>query len=152
MPLRPAWLRQTARWAVIVGVAALILVFPVETKASPPADRFYRVEASRFAYQPAELTVHRGDRITLELVSTDVVHGLYLDGYDLKINADPGQSTRVSFTANRGGTFRFRCSVTCGPLHPFMIGKLKVEPAFGLGRILALLGLAAVGGLWMVRR
>ena len=152
MAERRSWIGMAARGAVLAALAALILAFPETTKASPPADRFYRIEASSFAYQPAELTVQRGDRVTLELVSTDVVHGLYLDGYDLKISADPGQSTRVSFTANRGGTFRFRCSVTCGPQHPFMIGKLRVEPAFGLGRILALLGLAAVGGLWMARR
>jgi plastocyanin len=143
---------QTARWAVLAALAAIVLAFPSATTASSPADHFYRIEASSFAYLPAEITVQRGDPVTLELVSTDVVHGLYVDGYDLSAQADPGQSARLSFVADQTGTFRFRCSVTCGPLHPFMIGKLRVEPGFGLGRILALLGLAAVGGLWMARR
>ena len=155
MALRLTGLHVAARWVALVAIAALVLFFPVGTRASPPEDRFFRIEAGSFAYQPAELTVRRGDRVTLELISTDVVHGLYLDGYDLKLSADPGQSQRVTFVAGRAGTFRFRCSVTCGPLHPFMVGKLRVEPTTGLTRILALASLAALAGLagvWMARR
>jgi len=59
-----------------------------------------------------------GDHVTIDLVSTDVVHGLYLDGYDLNVTADPGQTATLSFVADRSGSFRFRCSVTCGALHP----------------------------------
>jgi len=84
------------------------------------------VEAGNFEYSPAVIQVNPGDRVTIELASMDVVHGLYLDGYGIDLTADPGDSEIVSFTANHSGTFRFRCSVTCGDLHPFMIGKFKV--------------------------
>jgi heme/copper-type cytochrome/quinol oxidase subunit 2 len=72
------------------------------------------------------LHVNAGDTVTLELVSTDAVHGLYLDGYGVSMEADPGQSVSLTFVADQPGSFRFRCSVTCGALHPFMIGKLTV--------------------------
>ena len=64
--------------------------------------------------------------MTIELAATDVVHGIYIDGYGLSLEADPGKTERMIFTADRPGSFRFRCSVTCGSLHPFMIGKLQV--------------------------
>jgi heme/copper-type cytochrome/quinol oxidase subunit 2 len=111
-----------------------------------PAERFFRVEASQYAFTPAVLKVNPGDRVTIELASTDVVHGLYLDGYDLKVMADPGQTATLSFIANQSGMFRFRCSVTCGDLHPFMIGKLYVgaNTLFWRGLGLALLAVLAV--------
>jgi heme/copper-type cytochrome/quinol oxidase subunit 2 len=55
-----------------------------------------------------------------------VVHGLYVDGYDVSIEADPGQTATLTFVADKSGSFRFRCNITCGAMHPFMIGKLTV--------------------------
>jgi hypothetical protein len=93
-----------------------------------------------------------GILFAMELVSTDVVHGLHLEGYDLQVSAEPGQTATLSFTAGRTGTFRFRCSVTCGPLHPFMIGKLKVGNNNLFWRGLAIAALAALVGLWGWRK
>ncbi len=44
-------------------------------------ERVFRIEASQFAYNPGEIRVNPGDTVTIELISTDVVHGLYVDGY-----------------------------------------------------------------------
>ncbi len=38
--------------------------------------------------------------------------------------------TEVKFLANSAGRFGFRCSRPCGSLHPFMVGKLIVEPNY----------------------
>jgi nitrous-oxide reductase len=84
--------------------------------------------------------------VTLEVVSTDVVHGIYIDDYGLETSADPGQTARLSFIADRAGSFRFRCSVTCGALHPFMIGKLKVGSNTLLWRGIGLAFLAVIAG------
>lgn len=113
-------------WISIAFLAVIISVAPIPVAAASPAERTIQVNASSFTYEPAVVKVNRGDRVTLELVSTDVVHGLYIDGYDLEVTADPGQTGRLTFVASQSGTFRFRCSVTCGDLHPFMIGKMRV--------------------------
>ena len=111
----------------ILFLAVLVVAFaPLPVQRPEPTERTFRVDASSFEYTPAVLAVNHGDLVTIELTSTDVVHGLYIDGYDLEINADPGQTAMLTFIADRPGSFRFRCSVTCGELHPFMIGKLKV--------------------------
>jgi len=137
------------RWTLFaLGMAVpLIALAPLGGPTPEATDRIVRIEASRFAYSPAVIHVNRGDRVTLELVSTDVVHGLYVDGYGVAAEADPGRPARVSFVANRSGTFRLRCSVPCGGLHPFMIGKLQVGSDARLWVALAVGIPAAVLGL-----
>jgi plastocyanin len=133
-------------------LAILILVLPLPAGAKTPTERVFKVEASRFAYNPSILKVNEGDRVTIDLTSHDVVHGLSIDGYDLEISADPGQSTRLTFVADRPGTFRLRCSVTCGSMHPFMIGKLQVGNNGLLLRGAGLALLVVAAGLWKILR
>jgi heme/copper-type cytochrome/quinol oxidase subunit 2 len=108
-------------------VVAAISLLPIQADAMDN-EVIVPIEASQYAYEPNVIEVSLGQRVVLELSSSDVVHGIYLDGYDLEVITDPGQTARLSFIADQPGTFRLRCSVTCGPLHPFMIGQLKVEP------------------------
>jgi heme/copper-type cytochrome/quinol oxidase subunit 2 len=111
----------------LVGLSALGAAFaPFPFTYPEPEAKVFHIHASSYEYLPGLIRVNPGDEITIHLTSTDVVHGLYLDGYGLEIIADPGQSQKLTFTADRSGSFRFRCSVTCGDLHPFMIGKFSV--------------------------
>ena len=143
-------MKVSPKWTWIAGgvVAVLILVVPLPASFATPSEHTFKIQASRFQYSPAILTVNPGDRGTVDLESTDVVHGLSIDGYPLEMTADPGQTSRISFVADQPGAFRFRCSVTCGNLHPFMIGKLNVGPNTLLWKASAL-GLLLVGlGFW----
>ncbi len=119
-----------AKWTygLLIGLAAFVVAFAPfpATTTSQPGARTFRIEAGRFSYSPSEIAVHPGDVVTIELVSTDVVHGLYIDGYGLSTAADPGQTSTLTFVANQAGSFRIRCNVTCGAMHPFMIGRLNV--------------------------
>jgi hypothetical protein len=54
--------------------------------------------------------------------------------------------------AEKTGVFRFRCSVACGNLHPFMIGKLQIGPNQLLIRGIALLILSIVAAFYSVRQ
>lgn len=139
-------------WAAWLAAAALVLVWPWPVLANTPADRVIRVEGRRFEYAPGTVAVNTGDRVTLELVAADVVHGLHLDGYNLTLTAEPGQTARLTFVADQPGMFRFRCSTTCGPLHPFMIGQLTVGTNDFFWRAAGLIGLAALAAVWGLRR
>ena len=140
------------RWAALAGLALMALLLPLPVNATTPVERTFHIQASQFAYSPAVLSVNPGDRVTIELQATDVVHGLSIDGYDLEAASDPGQTARLTFVADRQGSFRFRCTVTCGSLHPFMIGKLQVGQNTLLWRGVLLAGLALVAGVWRVRK
>jgi len=128
----------------VVLAGAVITVAPLPVYAATPTQRTFRVEASQFAYSPAILKVNPGDTVTIELVSKDVVHGLYVDEYGTSVTADPGQTARLTFTASKPGSFRFRCNVTCGAMHPFMIGKIQVGSNTWLWRASGLTVLAAL--------
>ena len=147
-------LTRTRFWlGAALAVAALVLALaPAPSFPAPPVDRTIRISAHSFEYAPAIISINPGDRVTLELSSSDYVHGLYLDGYDLNLVAAPGQTERLTFTAEKPGSFRFRCSVTCGALHPFMIGKLEVGPNWLLWRAMGLAFLAALAGVTFLRQ
>ena len=63
-------------------------------------------EAGDYGSNPRQvydiLKVNQGDTITIHLVSTDVVHGLYVDDYDISVEADPGQSVTLTFLPTYG--------------------------------------------------
>lgn len=91
-------------------------------------ERLVEVTAKKFSYTPNIIKVDRGDEVTIRLISEDVTHGFYLDGHGISIQAHPGEDGSISFVAEKGGRFNFRCSVTCGEFHPFMVGYLVVRP------------------------
>ncbi|HSM71934.1 MAG TPA: cupredoxin domain-containing protein [Anaerolineales bacterium] len=134
---------------VLASITVAFAPIPFASWSTVPISHTFRVKADQFSYQPAELQVNPGDIVTIELVSTDVVHGLYVDGYDVSIEADPGQTERLTFVADKPGSFRFRCNVTCGAMHPFMIGKLTVGWNDWLFRSIGLAVLAFMGFLFL---
>lgn len=135
------------RFSLLLFVmAGLVVAFaPLPVPAIAPQERTFRIDARQFAYSPSELKVNAGDTVTIQLVSTDVVHGLYVDDYNISIEADPGQSATLTFVADKPGSFRFRCNITCGAMHPFMIGKLTVGSNQWLYRSIGLASLVVVG-------
>ena len=109
----------------------------------PAGDRIFHIVARKYAYSPPTIHVNRGDRVTIYLTSTDVTHGFYVDGYDLDASITPDEKPKlrhpslhdkfvevpsIQFVANREGKFRYRCSQSCGFMHPFMIGEMVVAP------------------------
>lgn len=140
------------RLLVLTGLALAVILVPFPVRAETPTARTFLIDASRFEYTPAFLHVNPGDQVTIELVATDVVHGLSIDGYNLETIADPGRPATISFVASRPGSFRLHCTVTCGNLHPFMTGELLVGQNSFLWRAIALVGLAIFAGLWLGRK
>jgi heme/copper-type cytochrome/quinol oxidase subunit 2 len=123
----------------------LALLMPIPLASAAPQERHVTINARSFAFEPGTVRVNRGDTVVIRLESSDVVHGLYVDGYGVAAQAEPGRSAQLTFVANRSGAFRFRCSVACGNLHPFMIGKLVVEPNLTWLRAVVATIIAAVG-------
>ncbi|GAB4420419.1 MAG: hypothetical protein Kow00106_16960 [Anaerolineae bacterium] len=129
----------------LLGVAVWFAPFPGVSRSS--ATRSIHIDATQFAFAPGRVRVQQGDRVTLKLTASDVVHGFYLDGYGLQERIEPGVAREIVFTADRSGKFRYRCAVSCGPLHPFMIGELIVEANTPYWRALGMMAVAVLGML-----
>jgi heme/copper-type cytochrome/quinol oxidase subunit 2 len=113
---------------------ALGLVLIPAPASLAPAVRHITIDATQYQFTPGRVRVNRGDRVVITLTASDVVHGFYLDGYGLKTRVEPGIAQQIEFVADRPGKFHYRCSVSCGPLHPFMIGELVVGPNLAFWR------------------
>lgn len=132
---------------VTITLVLLALLAPLPVIGAAPQQRHVAISARSFAFEPGTVRVNRGDTVIVDLESTDVVHGLYVDGYGVATQAEPGQPGQLTFVADRDGAFRFRCNVACGSLHPFMIGKLVVGPNLTWWRAIAATLITAVGAL-----
>jgi heme/copper-type cytochrome/quinol oxidase subunit 2 len=132
----------------LLGIATWIIPWPFYPLSTT---RHFILDSSQFKYEPGILRVNKGDTVVITVTASDVVHGLYLDGYGMEVRVAPGQSQIIRFIADRPGKFRYRCSVSCGPLHPFMIGELIVGPNTVFGRAVAsifVVVIAVVVYLW----
>ena len=83
--------------------------------------------ARQWSFDPDTIRVKQGDKVRLEITSTDVKHGFAIEDYNINEQLLPGQITVVEFVADKPGTFRFYCSVVCGAGHSNMEGSLVVE-------------------------
>ena len=130
---------------IVIVSAAIPLLFVSATDTESQVREFH-IRARQYAYDPPVITVNKGDEIHIRLSSLDVVHGFFLEGYDIDAEIEPGKKgflmrhpsegdeffpvEEIVFTAERTGKFRYRCSHTCGTLHPFMLGEFIVRPNY----------------------
>jgi heme/copper-type cytochrome/quinol oxidase subunit 2 len=114
--------------ALFIGAAATASPSGVFAKAGDREVKEFRIKLSRYSYSPSVIRVKQGDRVRLLLEGMDLEHGFYIDGYDLDVKVRHAELKTLEFIADKRGAFKIRCSVVCGPLHPFMTGKLVVEP------------------------
>lgn len=146
MKIKSVNLQKINIWLVVSSVL-IVLVFPFPVAVPAPQERFFQIDARRSYFTPGQIRFNRGDSVTIRLVSHDVVHGLTIDGHDFKLVAEPGNPVTGTFVAEHSGVFIFRCQITCGKAHPFMLGKLTVSPDFLLFRgslLLILLSVAII--------
>lgn len=84
-----------------------------------------------------ELHVPVATPIYLKLRSKDVVHSFYLPNFRTKIDAVPGNTTRLTFEARESGAFEIGCAQHCGVSHYKMRALLFATGADEFNRWLA---------------
>jgi cytochrome c oxidase subunit 2 len=119
---------KTSRVMIFVPALALFLaeICAASPLADPPQAREIKVVARKFEFQPATITVRRGEPARLMVTSEDVDHGIAIEAFGIDQQVKAKQTKVIEFTPTREGTFEFSCSVFCGDGHPRMTGQLIV--------------------------
>lgn len=151
---------------VVIGTGMGVLLTP---EGGMPGTKTFHIRARQYAYDPGVIEVSRGDTVHIYLSSIDVVHGFYLEGYGTDAEIHPLKKTfrvrdtsqeqgyrdveKITVVAEKVGKFRYRCSHTCGYLHPFMQGEFIVGPNYPFQAATgAAVGLVFAAGFLMLRR
>ena len=74
--------------------------------------REFTVNGSKFAFDPKEITVKKGDTVKINFVNKDGFHDLVIDEFNVatkQING--GAEETVTFVADKTGSFQYYCSV-----------------------------------------
>jgi cytochrome c oxidase subunit 2 len=109
------------------GCAALALT-TVSTHAISAQVEPKRIEitAKRFFYDTPNITLKKGEPVTLVLHTVDAAHGLRIREFNVDIHAPAKGTAQATFTPDKTGDFVGHCSVFCGSRHGSMQLTLHV--------------------------
>jgi len=86
-----------------------------------------QVTLRKYEFSPGSLRVRKGEQVKLVMTAVDHDHGFKIDDFNINQTIPKGTTVVVEFTADKAGTFQFRCSNVCGLGHRNMKGTLVVE-------------------------
>jgi cytochrome c oxidase subunit 2 len=110
--------------ALLLCSSAVVLFTPKGAAQDKP--RRVEVVAKRWDFTPGEVSVKKGEPVTLALTSQDVDHGIKFKDLNVNVVAKKGKSNEVTFTPDKAGDFVGQCSVFCGSGHGAMHFTLHV--------------------------
>jgi cytochrome c oxidase subunit II len=89
--------------------------------------RVIKITASKFQFSPSQITLKKGQPVTLQLTSTDRTHGFLLRSLKIDNDIVPGKTTEITVTPEFAGTFKAICDHYCGLGHGNMKMTVVVE-------------------------
>lgn len=108
--------------SVASAVAFLGLLQVDAGSTSNPDLKVVEITAKRFEFSPNEITVKKGEAVTLRLKSDDVTHGFLVPPLKVDAEIPAGKSTDVAIVPQVVGKFITICSRFCGKNH----GNMKM--------------------------
>ena len=109
----------------IVLLALLVGFVPFDTPLQVPTQdghgpRRIEIVARRFAFEPASITLKKGEPVVLVLKTSDVPHSVRFRDLNLEIKASKNSSGEMRYTPDKDGDFVGHCGVFCGAGHGSM--------------------------------
>jgi heme/copper-type cytochrome/quinol oxidase subunit 2 len=96
----------------LAGLA--LLAVAQATAEAAPAGPSVEVSVTRRGFEPARITLRRGETARLVLQSGDGEHCFAVDGLRIEKRVVNGRPTRLELTPERTGSFPFYCCVESG--------------------------------------
>jgi cytochrome c oxidase subunit 2 len=79
-------------------------------------------------YSYVQMVVPTNTTVTLDIVSSDVVHSWWIPALGGKFQAVPGYHNYTWFKIDKPGVFRGQCAILCGRGHARMLASVKAVP------------------------
>jgi cytochrome c oxidase subunit 2 len=109
---------------VILALAILAGSLSAAQDAPP---REISISAKRFEFTPNQLTLKRGEPVTLHVSALDRDHGFYQKDLKIDLDLSPDHESVVTITPERTGRFVAICDHFCGSGHGNMKMVINVE-------------------------
>lgn len=125
-------MKKAIRVAILCACAALVVwaqssvPTPARTPQSMSAPRVIKIAAKRFEFIPSQLTLKKGEPVTLQVTSEDVTHGFFLRPLKIDEELAPGQTRQFTVTPQTAGKFTIICDHFCGVNHGAMHMTIEV--------------------------
>ena len=113
---------------VALGMLLGLALLAVAARAEDASPRVIKITAKKFDFTPSEIHVKKGEHVVLELTSADRKHGFKVPELGIRVDVQPGSTTRVDLTPQKAGKFAFACDIFCGDGHEDMTGTVIVDP------------------------
>ena len=99
----------------------------VRLHAQESQPRLVTISAKRFEFTPAQITVKRGEPVTLRVSAEDRDHGFYQKDLGIDLDLSPDHPTDVTITPEKTGHFVVICDHFCGSGHGNMKMVINIE-------------------------
>ena len=108
---------------VIIGLTAVGLrLYAQETQP-----RVVTISAKRFEFTPNQITLKRGEPVTLRVSAEDRDHGFYQKDLMIDLDLTPDHPSDATITPDKVGRFVAICDHFCGSGHGNMKMVINVE-------------------------
>jgi len=128
-------------WIVIPTILVIMMFFygwnGYEPMRKPPEDSIKIKATARmwswmFEYENGTKTdtlyVPVDTPVSLDMVSSDVIHSFYIPAFRIKEDIVPGRKNDIWFIGKEEGSYELFCTEYCGLSHSYMFTEVKVMP------------------------
>jgi cytochrome c oxidase subunit 2 len=111
----------------VLAVMAMVAVCCVPRTEADSTVQTITVHAVRYEFDPAEITVERGQTVRLVFIADDVAHGVAINELGVDVDLPKHKAQTVTITPTAVGDFEGECSKYCGSGHSGMTFVVHVR-------------------------
>src|SRR5258707_440415 len=120
--------QKLRKWAACGGLAVVLLGGTILTRRGYAGEpRGVEITAKRFGFVPDQVTLKKGETVTLPLHSKHVTHRFFMRKLKIDAEVEPGKATDVTITPEVAGSYTTICDHFCGANHGNMKMTIVVE-------------------------
>ena len=112
---------------LLPALIVLLLLAGSGYRANAASPKVIDITAKRFGFTPEQITLKKGETVTLRLHSEDVTHGFFMRKLKIDTEVDAGKTTDVTITPDTPGSYTTICDHFCGVNHGNMKMTIVVE-------------------------